>query len=528
VPGVEWDTGNLGQGLSVGVGKALYARITGQQFRTYVIMGDGEQQKGQIAEARRTAVKLGLTSLIALIDFNGLQISGKITDIMPQQIAENWKSDGWNVIDVDGHDLDALYKALYAAQSATKPTMILARTIMGKGVSFMENDESYHGAAIKKEQLSGALAELGAAPVDLDALLVKRKQGPPPSYKMVHSPYPKLEQGSPIVYSTTEKTDNRSAFGKALVSVTDANQSGAGKMITVFDCDLAKSVKTDGFAKKYPNQFIQCGISEHSTAATAGALSSESTIAVWADFGVFGVDETYNQARLNDINHSNLKLICTHSGVNVGEDGKTHQCIDYFALLNSTFGWQVITPADPNQTDRIVRHVLCTPGNFAVIMGRSVISTILKEDGSLYFGEDYLYRYGRMEWIRKGEEVALVAAGNMLPTAMSAWTQLASEGLRLSLVSVSDWSSFHADDLKQLARSKQIITLEDHNVKTGLGTSLASALNEHRLSVPITKMGVTKYASSGVPDDLYRMLGIDASAVAKMVASKYSEAKVMA
>lgn len=528
VPGVEWDTGNLGQGLSVGVGKALYARISGQSFKTYVLMGDGEQQKGQIAEARRTAAKLGLTSLTAFIDFNGLQISGKISDIMPQQIAANWRSDGWDVIEVDGHDLDALYAAVRTAHAAKNPALILARTIMGKGVSFMENDENFHGAAIKKEQIPAAFAELGLPPIDLEPLFAKRKLGPPPSYPTYHASYPKLEQGTPNIYSATDKTDNRSAFGKALVSVTEANQAGAGKLIIVFDCDLAKSVKTDAFMKKFPAQFIQCGISEHSTAATAGALSSEAAVALWADFGVFGIDETYNQARLNDINHSNLKLVCTHSGINVGEDGKTHQCIDYFALLNSTFGWNVITPADPNQTDRVIRYILTTPGNFAVVMGRTVISTILKEDGSLYFGEDYLYRYGRMEWIRRGEEVALVAAGNMLTTAMTAWTQLGAEGMRPSLVSISDWSSFHADDLKTLARYHQVITLEDHNVKTGLGTTLAAAFNEHRMNVPITKLGVTKYASSGNPDDLYRLLGIDSSSVAKVVAGKFSSTKVLA
>lgn len=518
VPGIEWDTGNLGQGLSVGVGKALYGKLSGQSFQTWVIMGDGEQQKGQISEARRTAVKFGLSRLTAFIDYNGLQISGKINDIMPHQIAADWAADGWEVVEIDGHDLDQLYATCRrAVTTAGAPICVIARTIMGKGVSFMENDESFHGAAIKKEQLPQALAELGNQPNRFDELAARRKLGAPAPFFVHTTKYPEVAPGEPILYGAADKSDNRSAFGKALVSFADANMAKPGFVMGVFDCDLAKSVKTDGFAKKYPGNFLQCGIAEHSTAATAGAFSAERAISVWADFGVFGIDETYNQARLNDINHTNLKLFCTHSGVNVGEDGKTHQCIDYFSLLHSTFGWHVITPADPNQTDRIVRHVLSTPGNFAVIMGRAVIPTVLDETGEPYFGSRYRYRYGRMEQIRRGDHVAIVAAGNMLPTAMTAWETLQARGESVSLVSVSDWSIFHPEDLRLLAAHDRIVTLEDHTVRTGLGTHIAAALFEAGLQTQITKLGVTRYASSGTPEELYRLLGIDSDAVAETV-----------
>jgi transketolase len=514
VPGIEWDTGNLGQGLSVGVGKAIYAKLSGQNFHTYVLMGDGEQQKGQIAEARRMATKFGMGSITAFIDFNHLQISGKITDVMPQHIRQGWEADGWKVIEVDAHDLKALYEAFRTAtQSKNLPTMILGHSVMGKGVSFMENDENYHGAALSVEQAKKAFVELGGLTINLDELSEKRKEGVPSLYPMVHAEYPAVDPGEPIMYKAEDKSDNRGAWGKALVSVADANMNKPGFAMAVFDCDLAKSVKTDGFAKKYPQNFYQCGITEHSTAAMAGGLSAEKAISIWADFGVFGIDETYNQARLNDINHANLKLFCTHSGVNVGEDGKTHQCIDYFSLLNSTFGWKVITPADPNQTDRITRYVLTHPGSYAVIMGRAVIPTVLDESGKPYFGEGYKYRYGRMETIRKGEQIALVSAGNMLPYAMQAWISLNQGGNRISLISVSDWSDLHVDDLKMLANHQTIVTLEDHNVKNGLGTSIAAAMFERGLKAKLVKLGVTHYASSGKPDDLYKMLGIDASGV---------------
>ncbi|MFZ5980739.1 MAG: transketolase [Candidatus Zixiibacteriota bacterium] len=523
VPGVEWDTGNLGQGLSVGVGKAIYARQAGLKFHSYVLMGDGEQQKGQIGEARRIAVKYKLYDLTAAVDYNRLQISGKIKEVMPQNIKAEWEADGWKVLEIDGHDFRQIYEAFYkATHDGSAPYMILAHTVMGKGVSFMENDEAYHGASVNSDMVPRALEELGVKN-DIDRLLEKRKAGPPPPF--VGPRYPDIEviPGEPITYRVDEKMDNRGAWGKALMSVAEANLNRAGFYMAVFDNDLSGSVKTAAFGKKYPDRFYQCGISEHNTAVMAGALSTENILTIWAAFGVFGVDETYNQARLNDINHTNLKLFCTHSGVNVGEDGKTHHCIDYFGLLNSTFGWKVITPADPNQTDRIARYVLGTPGNFAVIMGRSKMLPVTDEKGQPFFGGDYKYRYGRMEIIRTGDNIVLVAAGNMLAVAVEAWNKLKVQDVTISVVAVSDWSDLHPDDLRMLGEYEHIVTLEDHNVKTGLGSAVATALYELGIKTGFTRLGITRFAPSGKPDDLYKMLGLDAGSVSEKIKTLLGE-----
>lgn len=520
VPGIEWGTGNLGQGLAVGIGKSLYSRLSGKDFHTYVVMGDGEQQKGQISESRRIAVKYNLSRLTAIVDYNRLQISGRIEDIMPQNIAAEWKADGWQVIEIDGHDFDQIYGALHrAARNDGHPIMILANTTMGKGVSFMENKEGFHGAPVKPDQIDQALNELGGIKNDLDSYRERRGKGVVGRYPIKRPDYPKVVTGDPITYSPDTKLDNRSAFGKALVSVADANLPKSKLVMGVFDCDLASSVKTGGIEGKYPDNFFQFGISEHSTATIAGSLSAESAVAVWADFGVFGIDETYNQARLNDINHASLKLFCTHCGINVGEDGMTHQCIDYFGLLNSTYGWKVITPADPNQTDRVVRYVLSQPGNYAVIMGRSAVPIVTNESGQPFFGDKYSYRYGRMETIRAGKKVALVSAGNMLFAGLEAWKMLSEKGHTIALVSVSDWSDLHHDDLKMLAGFENVVIMEDHNVKTGLGTAIGSAMLETGLTTRLTKLGVSRYGASGKPADLYRMLGIDAVSVAAKIES---------
>ncbi len=519
VPGVEWDTGNLGQGLSVGVGKAIYSKLSGLNFKTYVVMGDGEQQKGQISEARRMAAKFSLTNLIAIVDYNRLQISGMIRDVMPQDITRDWTSDGWQVVEIDGHDFNNIYEALYRASNASngEPVMILAKTTMGKGVSFMENKEAFHGAPVKMDLLGEALSQLDVSSSDIEVIKERKAGDPPVLPKVERAPFPTINPGTPLTYDVEKKVANRNAWGKALLSVADANMVNDDFVMGVFDCDLAGSVKTTGFAEKYPDNFFQCGISEHHVATCAGALGGETALSIWADFAVFGIDETYNQARMNDINHSNIKLICTHSGVQVGEDGKTHQCIDYFGLLNSTYGWKLITPADANHTDRISRYILSNPGNFALIMGRSGVPVITNNDGKPFYGNDYNYVYGRMDKLRTGEKLALITAGNMAPVAMDAWNRLNDDGCTVSLICVSDWSDFHADDIEMLASYKHLVVLEDHNVKTGLGTALSVDLYESGAKTTMTKMGVTGYASSGKPADLFKMLGIDADAVVEKI-----------
>jgi len=384
VPGIEWDTGNLGQGLSTLVGFMLAGKVKGINFNGFCLMGDGEQQKGQIAEARRTAVKYGLNNLVAYVDYNLLQINGKIIEVMPQRIEDNWASDGWKVVEVDAHDFQALYKATRDALNAgDAPTVIIAKSIMGKGVSFMENDHKWHGSTLSEEQCKDALKELGLED-NLEELKALRAQ--PQKMKMSdfhgRAPKIKINVGAPRTYAADEKTDNRSGWGNAIEDIAKANSEIADNTpVAVLDCDLMPSVKTAGFKKITPDNFFQIGIQEHNAAAIASAMSVEGVQAFFADFGVFGVDETYNQHRLAVLNHSHPKIICTHCGLDVGEDGKTHQCVDYIGAFRNLLGFEVIVPADPNQTDRAVRYLAQTDKPTLLIMGRSKMSPVLAEDG---------------------------------------------------------------------------------------------------------------------------------------------------
>jgi transketolase len=312
--------------------------------------------------------------------------------------------------------------------------------------------------------------------------------------------------------------DNRSAFGNALVDLAKANlQKDDLLSMAVFDCDLSPSTKTTAFAKQFPLHFFQGGIQEHNTATIAGAISTVGLLSFFADFGVFGVDETYNQHRLNDINGTNLKLICTHNGLDVGEDGNTHQCIDYVGVMRNLFGYKIIAPADPNQTDRVIRYVAKTSGNFLVAMGRSTIPIILTEKGDPFFGGGYEFRYGQADLIRGGEDGAVLTTGNVTYRAVQAWEKLKGEGLDVQVLSFPCLSDLDIESILRAARTGMITTYEDHHVHTGLGSIIASVLADHRVSVRFRRMGITRYGSSGKPDDLYKMQGLDVDSLVKTV-----------
>jgi transketolase len=481
-------------------------------------MGDGEQQKGQISEARRFAAKYRLHNLTVIIDNNHLQISGNIHDIMPQNIKDNFLSDSWRVLEIDGHDIPAIYQALRAAvRDQSAPVAIIARTIMGKGVSFMEDKELYHGVALTKDQLGQALQELSLE----NDLSVYEKQRAQQSAVHVSVPRPAavdIVTGEPALYTKDSKLDNRSAFGTALKDLTRVNcERAASPPFAVFDCDLAGSVKTEGFREICPRNFFQGGIQEHNTATIAGALSSEGVVTFFADFGVFGTCETYNQHRLSDINNSNLNLVCTHLGLDVGEDGKTHQCIDYVGLFQNLFGFKMLIPADPNQTDHATRYMAKTTGNFLLGMGRSKIPVILKEDGTPFFDRAYQFQYGMVDIIRQGSAAVIMSCGVMLHRAVSAWELLRQKGISVQVLNVCCPLHIPVQVLKDAAAKGIIITYEDHNAQTGLGSIVANKLMENRLSCRLRKLGITSYSSSGPPEELFKASGLSVNDLVKAV-----------
>lgn len=518
IPGVEWTTGNLGQGLSAACGAAVAGRVCGNEFDVYVFMGDGEHEKGQITEARRFAAKYNLSNITVIVDYNTLQISGDISKVMPSMnIAASYKSDGWEVIQIDGHNFKDIAAALLKAKSCSKPVCIIAETAMGSGVSFMEHKAGFHGAPLSEEQYYEAMKELKLEPA-LEKYREMRKGF------MWAAPHIKAEnlkininQGERIIYQPDVKTDNRSAFGAALLDLVKLNKQAGNTDVVVFDCDLAGSVKTNGVEKNFPENFFQCGISEHHTAVCAGAASVNGVISFFADFGMFGVDEVYNQQRLNEINSANLKVVTTHVGIDVGEDGKTHMCIDYIGLLRNIFGFKVIAPADPNQVDAVIRYAAKESGNIHVAMGRSKIPVITKEDGSVFYDDKYTFNYGDIDIIRQGSKGAIVAYGSTLFRAVKVHEILKEKGYDFAVINAASPAYLTDDAFNKIAGYKKIFTYEDHISLTGLYSTIANMALSKKVMIDAAYFGVNEFPMSGQSDEVYDMLGLSPETVAENI-----------
>jgi len=512
VPGVEWTTGNLGQGLSAGCGFALAAKLNGFDYQTFVVMSDGEQAKGQVAEARRFARKYGLNALTVIIDHNHIQISGRTEEVMPVNIKDTFLADGWRVLEISGHDFAEIHEAVRQAISdKDNPCVIIAETVIGKGVSFMENNREYHGRALNKEECDKALKELGVEN-DIDAISESRKKRKVKNYVHFTAPLPVLKKGSSKQYE--RDTHPRAVFGSVLKEIAQINPNTP---IAVFDCDLAESVKSTGFAEVRPRNFFEAGVSEHSTATTAGALSINGVIAIWADFGVFAIDEVYNQLRLNDINHTNLKVVATHLGYNVGPDGKTHHCIDYIGLLRGLFGFRLVVPGDPNQTDHVVRHMLSQSGNYVIGISRSKLPVLTTVDGKIYYDEHYKFEYGKCDLLREGKDCTIFTYGPMLPIVLSAWAKLREDGIDVAVYNVPCPLHIDKDNLARAADKGLIITCEDHIKSTGLGSTVANAIARNGFHAPVVLIGIDQYGSSDEHNALYAKYGLDADTLVRTV-----------
>lgn len=513
VPGVEWCSGSLGQGLSVGAGFALAARMRRLVYQVFVVMGDGEQAKGQLQEAREFAVHYGLGNLTAIIDCNGLQASGALQEIMPQAIAEKYRAAGWHVRDIDGHDYQEIYRALRDSYAdGDQPTAILARTIMGKGVASIEHQHEYHGKPLAREQLRAVMPVLRSAGAPTYAVAEDAVSAQPDPIEIHVLP------GTPRVYPVEKPVECRTAFGEALRDLAVANAGNPKVVIAAVDCDLLESVRLNTFANAFPDRLIECGIQEHNAATVAAALSKAGVLTFFADFGVFGIDETYGQHRMSDVNHAALKLICTHCGLDVGEDGKTHQCVDALSLLLNLWGFKIVIPADANQTDRMIRYAATTPDNIAVLMGRSALPVLTDERGKIFYGTDRHFAYGDADWVRRGEHGTIVTYGSMVWRAVQAHEWLTAQGWQVGVLNLCCPAQLDDDALRHAAATGLIITYEDHNIRTGIGSLVGAFLAEQRLPCRFRRLGITRYGQSASPAYQYQSQGLDEHSLARTLA----------
>jgi transketolase len=252
--------------------------------------------------------------------------------------------------------------------------------------------------------------------------------------------------------------------------------------------------------------------------SVSGGLSLDGFIPFCSTFGAFMSSRAKDQARVNDINRTNVKMVATHCGLSVGEDGPTHQAIDDAGSFLGMFNTMVIEPADPNQTDRIIRYIASHYGNFYVRMGRHKFQVITKEDGTPFYGKEYVYEYGRSDIVREGKDITIAATGAMVNEALKARENLkkSKPGLNVEIIAVTSIKKFDDTLLNSLKKTHKVITVEDHNALSGLGSQVAKLIADQGLRMDVFKnIAVTEYQFSGTAADLYLKAGISAEAIEK-------------
>ncbi len=521
VEGVHFGTGPLGVGVSAAAGFALAQKRKGEGGKVFCLMGDGEAQEGQVHEMALFAAKENLSNFVVFVDYNQVQLTASLDDTLPINVAAFFRAAEWNVLEIDGHNVEEIWSSLAEAEKACSPTVVVAKTVMGQGISLMQADgeqlkPTWHGQAPKPEAIDEALKDFeltGEEQKILGEFRLDRSYDPPKNRFIKDlEPMSEVDTGKPILYEADVMTDCRSAYGKALLDLAKNNNN-----IWATTADLGGSVMTKFVAAEHPEQFVEFGIAEQNMVSVAGGASFEGIIPFASTFGAFLSSRAKDQARVNDINQTNVKMVATHCGLSVGEDGPTHQAIDDMGSFLGMFHTMVMEPADPNQCDRMIRYVASHYGNFYVRMGRHKLLVLTKEDGSVFFDENYQYEYGKTDTLRSGAAVTIVAMGATVIEALKARD---ASGIDAEIVIASSIKRFD-DNLKtSIQKTGKVITVEDHNVKSGLGAAVSLFLAQEGLKVDsFQSLGVGEYQLSGKPAELYDEAGIGSRAISEVLKS---------
>jgi transketolase len=503
LPWVDVATGSLGQGLCAGVGIALNARRIGSDYRTYVLLGDGETAEGSIWEAAQAAFHDKLDSLCAIIDVNALGQS------RPTQFAHDidayvvrWRAFGWHVIAIDGHDIEALLAAFDDAR-ATKglPTMIVAKTVKGKGVSFVEGKNGWHGKPFKKgEEADKALAELQAqlVPEELPAAQPRPRVVPRPVSK-TPAPLP------PPAYTLGETVATREAFGTALTRL-GANDD----RIVVLDADVGNSTFTEKFEQQHPKRFFQNYIAEQVMIGSAMGLAARGAIPFPSTFAAF-LTRAGDFIRMAAISHTNIKMAGSHAGVSIGEDGPSQMALEDLAMMRAQPNLTVLYPCDAVSTDRLVERM-------AYHNGPAYIRTSRPKTPVIY-GPDDTFEIGGSNVLREaGDDVAtVIGAGITVFEALTAHDTLRAKGIHIRVIDLYSVQPIDTATLVRCARETKgrLITVEDHYVGGGIGDAVAAAVAGHGCTVH--RLAVREIPRSGTPEQLVDYYGISARHIVEAV-----------
>ncbi|MDH4301912.1 MAG: transketolase [Nitrospira sp.] len=494
LPFVDMATGSLGQGLPVGVGIALNAKfVDNLAYRTYVLMGDGESVEGSVWEAAEVSRQYGLDNLCAIVDVNRL---GQSDPTMLQHDMDayrsRWTGFGWHAIVVDGHDFGTILKAFdEAARTKGRPTVLLAKTYKGKGISFIENKPDWHGKPLKRgdetqkalDELTKQLSPNGTAPhITTPALATT------PSHTIGTMPL--------APYKIGESIATREAFGLALEALGSANP-----LVVALDADVKNSTYTDKFGKKFPNRFFESFIAEQNMVGAAAGLAACGKIPFAATFACF-LGRAYDFIRMAAISGSNIKLVGTHVGVSIGEDGPSQMGLEDIAMMAAQPNVTVLYPSDGNSMYHLIEIAAHHKGMVYVRAGRPKSPVLYGPEEKFHIGGSKILRQG------SSDVLTIVAAGITLFEALKAYDQLKATGITARIIDLYSIAPIDRTTLVESGRATKgrILTVEDHYAHGGLGDAVLSAVAAE--GIKVHKLAVREIPHSGKPEELVDHYGI--------------------
>jgi transketolase len=496
LPFVDVATGSLGQGLSAGVGTALNARRIGADYRTYVLMGDGETAEGSVWEAASVAHLYTLDSLCAIVDVNGLGQS-RATELDHDMEAHRarWQGFGWHAVVIDGHDMPQVLAA-YAEARATKgrPTVILARTAKGKGVSFTEARPNWHGRALKPDEATRAYAELEAQ-LQPETAPLPPIPAPPPA------PPPETRgEMAPPDYTLGDHVATREAYGTAITKLASVDAR-----VVALDADVKNSTFSERFESAHPDRFYEFFIAEQAMIGAAMGLAARGAIPFPSTFAAF-LTRAADFIRMAAISGVNIKLAGSHAGVSIGEDGPSQMALEDFAMATAQPNFAVLCPADAVATEKLVAEMARHRGPMYMRTSRPKTPVI--------YANTEAFPIGGLKVLRRSDadRATVIAAGVTLFEALKAHETLAAEGIHIRVIDLYSIQPIDAASLIAAGRETgRLITVEDHYVVGGIGDAVARAVAPAGLTV--TRLAVPEIPRSGKPDELIDKYGISARAI---------------
>jgi len=505
LPFVDVATGSLGQGICAGIGCALNARRIKSDYRTYVLLGDGESAEGSVWEAANVGAADRLDNLCGLTDVNGLgQSRPTMWQHDMEQFARRWRAFGWHAIVIDGHDLYAVLDALADAR-ATKgqPTMILARTIKGKGVSFVEGKDGWHGKAFKKgEEADRALGELEKQFVPAPAGVNLAQQIPKPAVA-ARAAVPKPV--APPAYKMGDHVATREAYGTAIAKLAEADPR-----VCALDADVKNSTFSDRFEKVAPDRFYQNFIAEQVMIGASMGLAARGAIPFPSTFACF-LSRAYDFIRMAAISNVGIKMAGSHAGVSIGEDGPSQMALEDLAMCRAEPNIAVLYPCDGVSAERLVAAAASHPGPVYIRTSRPKTPVI--------YSNDETFPIGGLKVLREapGDVATIVGAGITVFEALAAYDRLKADGHTVRVIDLYSLQPIDRDSLVRAGRATggHLITVEDHYPGGGIGDAVAAAVAEAGMTVH--RLAVREIPRSGKADELLDRYGISASHIVEAV-----------